>query len=114
MTEYLLSVWHDGDVDTINVSDEDTQRMYAQVDAFNTKLQSDGRWVFAGGLTAPSSATVVSPSGELTDGPFAESKEQIGGFWVIRASDLDEALALAREAAKACEGKVEVRAFQGV
>ena len=72
MTEYLLSVWHDGDVDTINVSDEDTQRMYAQVDTFNTKLQSDGRWVFAGGLTAPSSATVVSPSGELTDGPFAE------------------------------------------
>ena len=59
MTEYLLSVWMDGDVDAATVSEEDTQRMYAQVDVFNAKLQAEGKWVFAGGLTAASSATVV-------------------------------------------------------
>ncbi len=112
MTEYLLSVWMDGDADAATVSEEDTQRMYAQVDVFNAKLQAEAKWVFAGGLTAASSATVVDRAGELTDGPFSEAKEQLGGFWVIRAADLDEALALAKEGAKACEGKVEVRAFQ--
>ena len=112
MTEYLLSVWMDADFDPAAVSEEDTQRMYAQVDVFNTKLQTEGKWVFAGGLTQASSATVVSPTGDLTDGPFSEAKEQLGGFWVIKAADLDEALALAKEGAKACEGTVEVRAFQ--
>ena len=113
MTEYLLSVWMDSDFDPATVSEQDTQRMYAQVDVFNAKLQAAGKWVFAGGLTDSSSATVVSPAGDLTDGPFSEAKEQLGGFWVVKAADLDEALALAREGAKACEGKVEVRAFQG-
>ena len=113
MTEYLLSVWMDSDFDPATVSEQDTQRMYAQVDVFNVKLQAEGKWVFAGGLTDLSSATVVSPAGDLTDGPFSEAKEQLGGFWVVKAADLDEALALAREGAKACEGKVEVRAFQG-
>ncbi len=113
MAEYLLSVWHyEGDLD--NVSEEDTQRMFAQVGEFNERLRAEGKWVFAGGLTAPSSATVVSVSGDLTDGPYSESKEQMGGFWVIKAADLDEALALAKEGAAACENTVEVRAFQGV
>jgi hypothetical protein len=72
--------------------------------------------VFAGGLHPPSSATVVrSASGEIsmTDGPYAESKEQMGGFWVIEAPDLDAALEWARKGSAACEGPVEVRPFQG-
>ncbi len=112
MAEYLLSVWHyEGDLD--NVSEEDTQRMFAQVGEFNERLRAEGKWVFAGGLTAAASATVVSPAGEVTDGPFCEAKEQLGGFWVITAADLDEALALAKDGAKACGANVEVRGFDG-
>jgi hypothetical protein len=72
--------------------------------------------VFAGGLHSPNTATVVDGTGDepvTTDGPFSEAKEQIGGFWVIEAADLDEALALAARGSKACRGKVEVRPFQG-
>ncbi|MBV8958014.1 MAG: hypothetical protein JO087_04535, partial [Actinobacteria bacterium] len=73
-------------------------------------------WVFGGGLHSKESATVVTatPDGDVvtTDGPFAEAKEQVGGFWVIQAPDLDAALAWASKAAKACRGPVEVRPFQ--
>jgi hypothetical protein len=116
MTQYLLSVWHDdGDYD-MDFSSDEAKRLMAQVDTFNEELQSSGAWVFAGGLHPPSSATVVrSAAGEvsMTDGPYAESKEQMGGFWVIEASDLDAALDWARKGAAACEGPVEVRPFQG-
>ena len=116
MTQYLISVWHDWDA-TAEVSQDDTQRMYAQVDAFNARLQQSGAWVFGGGLEHPSTATVVDGRGSaealLTDGPFVETKEQLGGFWVVEAPDLDAALRLARDASAACEGKVEVRPFQG-
>jgi hypothetical protein len=87
----------------------------ATLDAFNEHLQADGHWVFAGGLEAPSSATVIDNrdgSGLVTDGPFAESKEYLGGLWVIEAPDLDVALKLAAEGSKACNRKVEVRPFQ--
>jgi hypothetical protein len=116
MTQYLMSVWHDSDYE-LDFSSEAAQRTVAQVSAFNEELQSSGSWVFAGGLHPASSATVMRPTGDggvsVTDGPFAESKEQIGGFWVIEAADLDAALAWARKAAAACEGPVEVRPFQG-
>jgi hypothetical protein len=78
-------------------------------------MRSSGSWVFGGGLHAPASATVVRiKDGEVvtTDGPFAESKEHIGGFWVIKAQDLDAALAWATRATKACAAPVEVRPFQ--
>ena len=91
------------------------QAMYTDVAAFNDQLMADGVWVFGGGLEEPSIATVVrSQNGEVitTDGPFAESKEQIGGFWVIKAEDLDAALAIAAKASAACQGPVEVRPFQ--
>jgi len=91
------------------------QRMYAQVDAFNKELMASGEWVFAGGLFPPEAATVVrAQDGKVvtTDGPFAEAKEQLGGFWVVKAADLDAALAIAARAAEACEGPVEVRPFQ--
>ena len=115
MTQYLLSVWHD-DTYEVDFSSPDAQRLVAQVDAFNADLQASGAWVFAGGLHPPSSATVVRAINDdvsMTDGPYAESKEQMGGFWVIEAADLDAALDWARRGSAACEGPVEVRPFQG-
>lgn len=116
MTQYLLSVWHDNDYE-LDFSGEDAQRMVAQVGQFNDDIQTANAWVFGGGLHPASSATVLRPNGaggvSMTDGPYAESKEQIGGFWVIEAPDLDAALDWARRAAAACEGPVEVRPFQG-
>jgi hypothetical protein len=84
------------------------------LDAFNARLEAEGHWVFAGGLGEPGTATVIDNRGEqvvLTDGPFTESKEYLGGFWIIEAADLDTALKLAAEGSKACNRKVEVRPF---
>ncbi len=92
-------------------SPEDMQTMFDQVDRVNAELKSAGAWVFAGGLLPPETATVVRVDGGMTDGPFAETKEQLGGFWVIRAADLDEALAWAAKCAQACVNPVEVRPF---
>ena len=113
MTQYLLSVHMvEG---TPEPPADDIQRMYKQVDTFNAKLQKEGSWVFAGGLHPANTATVVrAQSGEVltSDGPFAESKEQLGGFWIVELPDLDAALKLAAEATAACEAPVEVRPFQ--
>ena len=118
MTQYLLSVWHDRDAgpEDIYPSEEERQEAYAATDAFNEELRASGSWVFAGGLHPPATATVVDGTGAeavTTDGPYSESKEQIGGFWVVEAPDLDAALDLATRGSKACRGKVEVRPFQG-
>jgi hypothetical protein len=105
--QYLVSVI----TDTIDLADPDEQ---AAIDVFNDRLQAEGYWVFAGGLGAPSTATVIdSRGGEavFTDGPFLESKEYLIGFWIIEAPDLDVALKLAAEGSKACNRKVEVRPF---
>ncbi len=117
MTQYLLSVPHDtAESPTMEtMAPEDIQPIYEAVGAFNEKLQAAGAWVFAGGLTPPDQATTVDSSGAspmVTDGPYAESKEYLGGFWVIEAPDLDAALAWAKEGSAACRGKVEVRPFQ--
>ena len=97
-------------------ADFDPTPVYAAVDRFNQKLQDEGHWVFAGGLHPADVATVVdgTQGGDpiLTDGPFAEAKEHLGGFWVIEAPDLDAAVALAAEGSAACQGPVEVRPFQ--
>jgi hypothetical protein len=114
MNQYLLSVWHD-DTYELDFESADAQRMVAQVGAFNEALQASGAFVFGGGLHPASSATVVrSTNGavSMTDGPYAESKEQMGGFWVIEAADLDAALDWTQRAAAACEGPVELRPFQ--
>ncbi len=87
----------------------------ADTGAFNERLQAQGHFVYANGLASATTATVVDGRGDsplVTDGPYLESKEYLGGFWVIEASDLDQALALAAEGSKACQGKVEVRPFQ--
>jgi hypothetical protein len=113
MKQYMLSV-HGVEGDPAPPQ-EQMQQMYKQVDAFNAELQSSGVWVFAGGLYPPASSTVVKAQGGkvvTTDGPFAETKEQLGGFWVIQAEDLDAALAWAAKGSEACMGPVEVRPFQ--
>jgi hypothetical protein len=115
MTQYLLSVWMVEGVEPY-ASPEEMERAYKDVEAFNDEIRASGHWVFAGGLHPANTATVVR-AGEggaviTTDGPFAETKEQLGGFWVIAAADLDEALALAARATVACKAPVEVRPFQ--
>jgi hypothetical protein len=115
MTQYLLSVWHDEDYE-VDFSGDDMQRIFGQVSTFNDELQASGSWVFANGLMPRSSAIVARfADGDVavTDGPYSESKEHIGGFWVIDAANLDAAREWARKAAAACEGPVEVRPFQG-
>lgn len=113
MSQYLLSVHMvEGQAPP---PDEDIARIYRQVDELNEEIKASGAWVFAGGLHPASTATVVRAEGGemlVTDGPFAEAKEQLGGFWVIEAADLDAALAWAKKAAVACAGPVEVRPFQ--
>lgn len=113
MTEYLLSVHMvEGQEPP---SPEVMAQMYKDVDAVNQELQREGVWVFAGGLEPADVATVVqSKDGEIvtTDGPFAETKEHLGGFWVIQVPDLDAALAWASKATVACQAPVEVRPFQ--
>lgn len=114
MPQYLLAV-HMVEGQDAYPNDDEMQAAFAAVDKFNTKLQEQGAWVFAGGLQPVDTATVVdNTKGEviLSDGPFAEAKEQIGGFWVIEAADLDAALQWAAEGSAACAGPVEVRPFQ--
>jgi hypothetical protein len=115
MTQYMLSVYMDENIP--DPSPEEMEQAYKAVDVLNAKIQDQGAWVFAGGLHEPSTATVVKETGGdivMTDGPYAEAKEQIGGFWVIEAADLDAALDWARQATVACRGAVEVRPFQDV
>jgi len=113
MRQYLLAV-HMIDGEPIP-AEEEIQRRYKAVDAFNAEVQSAGAWIFAGGLHPPETATVVrSQNGQVvtTDGPFAETKEQLGGFLVIGVPDLDVALAWAAKGSEACGAPVEVRPFQ--
>ena len=106
--QYLVSVIHDS-------TDLATPDEMAAINAYNDRLQAAGHWVFAGGLAAPSTATVIDNRGGgeamFTDGPFVESKEYLVGFWIIEAADLDVALKLAAEGSKACNRKIEVRPF---
>ncbi len=118
MTQYLLSV-HGPAEDTWEAwgfeSEERMQRAFAETEALNAEMQKVGVWVFGGGLQPVSAATVVdNTNGDLTttDGPYAETKEYLGGFWVIEAKDLDAALAWAAKASAACFAAIEVRPFQ--
>ncbi len=113
MGHYLLSVWHEDEYEVEFESDE-MQRIVAQVDAFNQELDRSGAMVYANGLQPASTAKVIKGIDlSVTDGPFAESKEQMGGFWIIDAESHEAAMEWARKGAAACEGPVEVRAMQG-
>jgi hypothetical protein len=112
MPQYLLAV-HGSAEDWARPAEE-MQQSFNDTAVFNDKLRDTSAFVFAGGLRPPESATVVRRSGDdylTTDGPYTETKEHLGGFWIIAAADLDEALDWARQASKACGGPVEVRPF---
>ena len=114
MPRYLLSVFQEEGAEP--PPPEHVETIMARVAAHQEELKAAGAWVFFGALTDASSATVVrSSEGEvsMTDGPYAEAKEQIGGFTVIEAADLDEALEWARKGSEACMWPVEVRPFLG-
>jgi hypothetical protein len=117
MTQYLLAV-HSYDADgglVQDVAPEEMQARFAATGAVNDKMNEAGVWVFGGGLVDPTSATVVRNQGGdvlITDGPFLETKEHLGGFWVIDVADLDAALDWATQASLACGEAVEVRPFQ--
>jgi hypothetical protein len=88
MKQYLLSVHSVEGAPA--PSDEEMQTMFRETDRINDELQAAGAWVFAGGLLSPDSATVVrieNGATTMSDGPFAETKEHIAGFWVIRCAD---------------------------
>jgi hypothetical protein len=113
MKRYLLSIYQpDGPPPPAAELDG----IMREVETLNRDMRAAGAWVFAGGLHAPSTATVVRPrDGELlmTDGPFAEGKEHLGGFTVVQAPDLDVALAWGRRLAQATGLPIEVRPFEG-
>jgi hypothetical protein len=113
MKQYLLSV-HMVEGEPLPAPDV-LEQMYKDVDAVNNEMQAQGAWVFGGGLHPADTATVVRVEGGevlTTDGPFAETKEHLGGFWIIQVPDLDAALAWAAKATVACQAPVEVRPFQ--
>ncbi len=111
MTQYLVAIHHPDDYDP-SVEDE---AMHRDIDVLNDEMVAAGVRIFVGGLHPASRAKSlrVQPGGRvhITDGPYLESKEHVGGFWVLEAADLDEALAWGRKAAVACRAPVEVRPF---
>jgi len=113
MKQYLLSVYQpDGDPPPPDV----LQAIVRDVEAVDGELRACGAWVFSGGLHPAEDARVVDPRSEgtlITDGPYVEGKEHLGGFTIIRAADLDEALEWGRKLAKATTLPIEVRPFQG-
>ena len=114
MTKYMLTV-HDTADDPTEFDMEAIQPVFEAVEKFNKKAMDAGVWVFGGGLEPIDVSTTVDNTGDqplVTDGPFAEAKEWVGGFWVFDLPDLDAALEWAKEGSKACAGKVEVRPFQ--
>ncbi|MFF5990725.1 YciI family protein [Prauserella flavalba] len=112
MKQYLLSIYQPtGGVPAPDV----LAGVMRDLERLNRELRAAGAWVFAGGLHSPESATVLRPDGDhvlTTDGPFAEGKEHLGGFTIIKAGDLDSALHWGRRLAKATTLPVEVRPFQ--
>lgn len=113
MNQYLLSIYQpDGVIPEPEVLDP----IMRELQALNEEMQSAGVWVFAAGLHPPETATVLKASGDevlITDGPFTEGKEHLGGFTVIQVDDLDAALHWARRLAKVLRNlSVEVRPFQ--
>jgi hypothetical protein len=116
MTTYLLSV-HTSDEAGPPRANDDVERASAQIAALDTEMKDAGAWVAAGRLAEPDTATVVeSNKGRIrtTDGPFVEAKEQIAGFYIIDAPDLDAALSWASKASEAVGKPIEVRPFLGL
>jgi hypothetical protein len=111
MPQYLVAIHHPDDYDP----SKETEAMIEDIHALSREMIAAGARIFAGGLTPASNAKSLraQPSGKvlITDGPYLETKEHIGGFWILEAADLDEALAWGRKAVVACRAPVEVRPF---
>jgi hypothetical protein len=111
MTQYLVAIHHPDDYDP----SAEGETMVRDIHALNREMVAAGVRIFAGGLSAARNAKSLraQPGGKvlITDGPYLETKEHIGGFWILEAADLDEALAWGRKAAVACRAPVEVRPF---
>ncbi len=111
MTQYLVAIHHPDDYDP----SAEGEAMSRDIDVLNEKMIAAGVRIFAGGLTAASGAKSLraQPDGKvlITDGPYLETKEHIGGFWILEAANLDDALAWGRKAVVACRAPVEVRPF---
>jgi hypothetical protein len=109
MTQYLVAIHHPDDYDP----SAETEAMSRDIDALNDEMMAAGVRIFVAGLSPARSAKSLraQPGGKvlITDGPYLESKEHVGGFWVLKAADLDEALVWGRKAAVACRAPVEVR-----
>jgi len=114
MTQFLVAIHHPDDYDPFAAEDE---AMHRDIDALNEEMIAAGVRVFAGGLhPARSAKSLRAQSGKvlITDGPYLETKEHVGGFWLLEAADLDEALAWGRKAVVACRAPVEVRQFYDI
>lgn len=113
MKQYLLAIYQpDGDTP----EPQTLERIMVDVGQVDAEMRAAGAWVFAGGLFPPSTATVLRPQGGqvlVTDGPYAEAKEHLGGLTVIQAEDLDAALEWGRRLAAATTLPIEVRPIQG-
>jgi hypothetical protein len=111
MTQYLVAIHHPDNYDPST----EGEAMLRDIHALNAEMVAAGVRIFVAGLSPASSATSLraQPNGEVlvTDGPYLETKEHVGGFWVLEAADLDEALAWGRKAAVACRAPVEVRSI---
>ena len=114
MSQYFLSV-HSADCQTRQpMSEEEKQQAYSRIHALEHEMRSAGAWVFTGRLHGPETATVVRmEDGEMltTDGPYVESKEHLGGFYILEAEDLDAALAWAAKVTDCIGAPIEVRPF---
>ncbi|MEV4916694.1 YciI family protein [Streptomyces tirandamycinicus] len=116
MTRYMLSVHSSAGEGRAPMSEEEMRQSHQRLGALEREMESAGAWVFSGRLHDPDTATVVRVSGGevlTTDGPFAESKEHLGGFYVVEAEDLDAALAWAAKVTAAIRVPIEVRPFAG-
>lgn len=117
MAKYLLSVHSVEGENGAPMTDEDMQRYMEQINALEDEMASAGAWVFGGALHGPDTATVVRVSNEevlTTDGPFAEAREHLGGFYIIEAEDLDSALEWAGKVTAIVTKPIEVRPFRAV
>ena len=112
MPQYLVAIHHPDDYDPAVAEDE---AMHRDIDALNDEMKAAGVRIFVGGLHRASSAKSLRAQGDgevlITDGPYLKTNEHVGGFWVLEAADMDEALAWGRKAATACRAPVEVRPF---
>jgi hypothetical protein len=112
MTQFLVAIHHPDDYDPSTAEDEAMSRC---IDALNDEMKAAGVRIFVGGLQPASSAKSLRAQSDgevrITEGPYLETREHVGGFWVLEAANLDEALAWGRKAAVACRAPVEVRPF---